>query len=228
MEESVRFGWPAWICIGILSQLISVAGYGDGPGDAVPSGWYEAISDCYGGVHAGIRGAFTHESISVHGKTGTMMTGTIEIARNGKFRMSYSAPEQREIVFDGRKVRASGPSSAELYEYASGEDELFRLLMDLHGKSFDAIQEKFQIRILRQPGSDKRWVVELKPRIPDPFTQKVVITTGICPTAILRIIIVDRAGNLVRMTFRDVTPVDNFPKGAFRLRGPSNVPVVRP
>ncbi len=227
MNKGLQFGWPAWICICILGQLISVAGYGDDPGETVPSGWYDTISDCYG-MHAGIRGAFTHESISVHGKTGVTMTGTIEIAGSGKFRMSYSAPEQREIVFDGRKVRAFGPSPSEMYEYAVGEDELFRLLMDLHGKSFDAIQEKFQIRILRQSGSEKHGVVELKPRIRDLFTQKVIITTGSCPTAILRIIIVDRAGNLVRLTFRDVTPVDDFPKGAFRLRGPSNVPVIRP
>jgi outer membrane lipoprotein-sorting protein len=227
MNESLRFGWPAWICIGILGQLISVVGYGDDLGEAVSSGWYDAISECYS-MHAGIRGAFTHESISVHGKTGTTMTGTIEIAGSGKFRMSYSAPEQREIVFDGRKVRAFGPSPSEMYEYVGGEDDLFRLVMYLYGKSFDAIQEKFQIRVLRQSGSDKRGVVELKPRMRDLTTQKVVITTGSCPTAILRMIIVDRAGNLVRLTFRDVTPVDDFPKGAFRLRGPSNVPVIRP
>jgi outer membrane lipoprotein-sorting protein len=231
LAENTRPCWKmarlAWICIGIVALMMPVSGYGDAPGMTTSSEWFDAISECYG-RHAGIQGAFTHEFLSVHGKSGAPMTGTIQIARTGRFRMAYVAPEQREIVYDGRKVRASGPSLSGVYEYANGEDELFRFLLDLYGKSYETIETQFEIRILRSPSRDKRWVIELKPRKPDPFTSKIIVTTGHCPTAITRIIVVDRAGNLVRLTFRDITPVNRFPKGLFRLKSSANVPVVRP
>ncbi|MBN2715659.1 MAG: outer membrane lipoprotein carrier protein LolA [Deltaproteobacteria bacterium] len=192
--------------------------------------WYADTTDCYQ-PHAGFQATFTHEFISVLDKRAAPMTGTISVSKTGLFSMRYATPSEKQAVFDGRKIRAWDSQSGLRISHTGKDNVLFTHLVTLFNASADELQRRFSARVIvARHGTatpSQYTVVELTPIQQSALVQKLVVTLGPCP-AIRRVIVVDRAGNMIRLTFQNIALVDHFAKDTFQLQAPGNGPMVHP
>lgn len=211
--------------------------WGVGDGDAPKNGtespkWYSDTIACYRNVD-GFRALFTHEFISRFGKRGAAATGEIQVSQNGYFRMAYTSPSAKLVVYNGKRIRAWDGETGMHLEDTGSDDLLFTSLIELFGKPLISIKEGFGVRQLRKTTATEKdensslEVVELIPRETDPLIRKIVITFGDCPT-VRRIILVDQAGNMIRLTLEQIELVKTFTKADFRFDVFPDSTVIRP
>ncbi|MBN2341091.1 MAG: outer membrane lipoprotein carrier protein LolA [Deltaproteobacteria bacterium] len=189
-------------------------------------GWLTRSAACYD-KKGGFTARFTHENISRLGARSEALTGTISVSATGLLAMAYEAPDEKQIVFDGKKIRAYDKKNQIVVERFPNADLLFSSFIQLVGPKVSALETQYLVRELAPIDSNGLSVLSLTPKFDTSLVKQIVVTVGECPV-IRRIIVLDRAGNMVRLTFSDITLVGGFAKKTFRLTPPDNVIVVRP
>ena len=192
--------------------------------------WIAETVDCYQ-PYEGFHATFVHEFISVLDKRGAPLEGEIFVAKDGRFNMQYHTPAQKQVVFNGKKIRAWDSGSNLVVEHTGQGNALFESLVTLFGATRAQLASQFRVRRLNDKKtagtSGKYSVIELVPRAASALTQKIVVTLGDCPT-VRRVIIVDRAGNMIRLKLRNIALQKTFDRGTFRFQAPRGIHVVRP
>ena len=229
-NKILRFRFRAFVLglAGLLLSLTAVAD--DGEGAVETFEWYADVVACYRNC-SGFQASFTHEAISAFDKRATPMKGTIWVANTGLFKMVYRTSASRQVLFDGKKIRGWDSETGVAVEESGKGNALFTGLISRFGAPLSALQAQFDMRTLVKPAGDSKnggyTVVEFVPKAKSNLVQKMVVTLGTCPS-VRRVIVVDRAGNMIRLTFENAKTVKSFPPTTFRLRLPPGTKVVRP
>lgn len=188
--------------------------------------WLSSAAECYG-KKGGFTASFTHENISRLEKRTDALLGTIWASSTGRFKMHYREPSEKLVVFDGKKIRAFDGDNNLMVERPSGAEALFSSLQLLIRGSKKDLLEKFEIRQLSTDTDKSMSVLALRPKKNNMFAREIIVTLGKCPM-LRRIIVVDPAGNMVRLTFSDIEIKSRFTPSQFQMKLPRDATIVRP
>lgn len=189
--------------------------------------WLESARECLDGAFS-FQADFTHELIHPLGNPAEPMRGRVQLRRGDRLRLDYREPRRRLVVSDGEIVRAWEPASRTVIETRSARSPIhaaFRFALAAGGS------DDFSARLLGgsgDPALGEPAVLELIPAREGPLLERVLVTLiPECPP-VRRVVLIDRAGCAVRITFFDARLNAGIGHRRFVFEPPPGARVIRP
>ncbi|MFO8072856.1 MAG: outer membrane lipoprotein carrier protein LolA [Polyangia bacterium] len=189
--------------------------------------WLESARECLDGAFS-FEADFTQELIHPLGNPTGPMRGRVQLRRGDRLRLDYRKPRRRLVVSDGEIVRAWDPENRTVIETRSARSPIhaaFRFALAAGGS------DDFTARLLGGPGDPARGgpaVLELIPLRESPLVERVLVTlVPDCPP-VRRVVLIDRAGCAVRITFFEARLDAGIGHRRFVFEPPPGARVVRP
>jgi outer membrane lipoprotein carrier protein len=153
--------------------------------------------------------------------------GSVYLKRGGKMRWEYTKPTPQEIVSDGKSLWVYTP---ELNQVNVGEAP--RLLAGPAGSflaGLGKLREHFTVRFLdpaRASDEEGSWVLDLRPRKPEPALARLVIAVDGREYMVRRATLHDQFSNTVTMRFARVVVNSGLSDRLFTFVPPEGVATV--
>jgi outer membrane lipoprotein carrier protein len=155
-------------------------------------------------------------------------SGKVYISKPGRMRWEYEEPENRLIVSDGEKVWTYFPEQEQVYTARLDEGYISRTPLSFLGGKGN-LEEDFEI--VSSPVKDQRekliFRMELKPRKPKMNLSRLVLEIDGESYLIVKSDLYDSLGNLISISFDNITIDPDTPEELFRFSPPENVEVIK-
>ncbi len=174
-----------------------------------------------------MQASFVQERLHKLEPRGEVMKGVVKLRRGGRIRVAYSEPARQLIISDGQALWAFDPGQKTAMQGRTAHSllpRLFGFLLD------DGERDSFVARHLGgdpQPGSGKA-AVQLLPRSRDPIVASLVLTLEKKCPCVSRVLVVDHAGVVTRITLARVRTNLGFGQKLFVFKPPPGVKIVQP
>jgi outer membrane lipoprotein-sorting protein len=161
-----------------------------------------------------------HEQEVIHssGKVGAHGKGELLVTSEGRLRMVYSEPEGQTLIVDARNVWIVRDGTDAIVTTPLNREPLAQAVVLLLNADPAVLLEHFSVRQIAAPrGGSAPVVVSLVPVVAtSAVAELLLVLEPSCPS-LKRIIIIDRAGTAVRLTFDNVELDVKIPRGAFTV-----------
>ena len=155
-----------------------------------------------------------------------LFQGTFEIKRKGKYRFTYTRPHGILLVSDGNTTHVYNKHAGLVLtgsENASIQASLARLLLGETVEDFDVATMQ-----PKDATSSEFTVLNLEPRMPDPFVRRVLLTLSTESPFLKRVVIVDSGGCIIQTTLTNVQIDTGIKNKRFQFVPPKNATIVSP
>ena len=158
---------------------------------------------------------------------GDVLRGVVEVRRGGRYRLTYKLPEKRLVVCDGQNIWSFDKPTKTAYSASVEGTVLDEALGLLTG---DENEVAFLARYLGGascPDQGKA-AIELLPRNKDALVASIIVTlNNQCP-CIQRILVVDHAGSVMRLTLNNIETNVGLGKRRFLFKPPKGTKIITP
>jgi outer membrane lipoprotein-sorting protein len=172
------------------------------------------------------RSALELDTILSSGAVTRSSSGTLIAAQGGRIRLDIKKPLKKTVVSDGKTLQVFTEDQNISVTMSIKKDPLAGILLFLQDSRATEINKLFKHRLI---GTQKSMtVLEFTPLKRISFAKRIVITLSDSCPGIHRIMLIDQADNILRLTLSDFKKNVRIKKNTFKIRIKNNTAVVKP
>jgi outer membrane lipoprotein carrier protein len=151
--------------------------------------------------------------------------GIFKVKRPGMYRWEYTVPSGVTMVSDGKSLFVYDKADSRVI--VGDNDDLF--FIAISQLFTDDADEFFFVETLGVSNeSEQNGAIQFTPKEPNPYIRFVVITISKNSPFLKRILVVDKTGCIIRMSFQNIEINKGIKNSVFRFNAPKNSSVTEP
>jgi chaperone LolA len=215
------------VCLSWLFITISPIAAGEDiklSNEEISAQWIAHLRTCFKKIFS-IQGDFIQEIYCGSNPVTSELRGRFKVKRKGMYRWEYAVPEGHIMVSDGKSFFTYNSTENRVVTSHSADPLLTAVSKLLTGEADDF----FFVTTLGGSNEQEQFgVIQLTPKESHPTILYAAITISKSAPFLKRIIIVDRAGCLIRTTFQNAEFNKGIKNAVFRFNPPKNVVITEP